>query len=333
MDPIVRQVMEALGRSPSQSRGSGPWIPFDDGEDEFLVPSGRAEVESLVAAEGSLEGAVRKIVARFRALNDPRAAIFKGLYAILAAHGYGRSVDTLDEFWWFGRRVREFPFKPGKAITIAIGRTDPVSFLVEWFERNRAVEPPPSREEIERVLAGPAVELPRRALTDFDVRAYDVLPALSSYELAEIDRLADTMIDEMKREAMRCERKTGFPQTMLARRSSRLWYRPGSDRWADEAWWIEFARKLWKETDSLEAAAVLHVLTGDPEPLEWARPKVEAMPYYTDELLCDEMFWLLVDELPWPIHPDDYPDRPPLLGPSTPSEARKYVARLLDALN
>lgn len=294
-------------------------IEFEDGMDSFDLPARRRA--GLLVERYGVDGAARLVADEFLRRERERRRALRGIETVFAGRGFGR--DARDEIWWFGRRAREYRFDAGRALTIGIAKSDAGSFLGKWMRQN-TLENPPSPEEIERAIDAP-VAVPSRALPSRDATIDEILPALASYDLEGLDRIASDRIEETKRLLLEGDPRASYPFEWRTAR----WFPPGFDRGWDEAEW---ARACWVRDPSETTAALLYSVTGDPAPLDWARARFRKLSHFAEGAVESEIFWLLRHELPWHVPWHLRPKFPPLLGSPPPDVARPLAAAARHAL-
>ena len=200
-------------------------------------------------------GVIDRLFAKYQRLDRDRGQLLKAIDTLMASRGYAKDSRTTDGQCWYGVTHRRYSFELNRGATRLLHRRTALEALRHWCQ-DQSIEPHPDVIELRR--SGRSVQEPlQRGLPLVSPDAGPFLCRIDELNLAEIDALATSFIDEFERQATGdvTDRKIA-DHDILYFWSDENWYSRGRDFWVDEAWWINQAWEVWRAFYSLTERSV-----------------------------------------------------------------------------
>lgn len=315
-------------------------IDFTNNLDQFAFHAAGPKIEQLLEEHGGVDLAVEHLAAKFTQLNDARDQVIQAIDTLMAQRGCVKDqVSWNSDGWWYGTTHQQYGFDPGRLLTRRLYRHAPVDLVLAWCEKHK-IAPEVTRDEIETILKSPPVAIGHRMLPPVPIEEGPQLPPLSSWDFAELDRVAQTWIAAFRSELEKPpKQRTLLPIDPLQYWNQPQWYARAKDTWVDDDWWIDQARHAWRAHQQErqkgrreywpdQQSAYMLLTYGDNEPREAVVNYYRELQYYHDEAIENELAWVLEGKLPWSMYEFDNSEYPVQLGKLPPHLARKTAITL-----
>lgn len=315
-------------------------IDFTNNLDQFAFHADGPNIDRLLDEHGGVDGAVEYLAAQFHQRNDARDQVIQAIDTLLAKRGCVKDPQPWNrDGWWYGTTHQQYGFDPGPLLTRRLHRHAPVDLVLAWCEKHK-IAPEVTRDEIETILKSPPVAIGHRMLPPVPIEEGPQLPPLSSWDFAELDRVAQTWIAAFRSELEKPpKQRTLLPIDPLQYWNQPQWYARAKDTWVDDDWWIDQARHAWRAHQQErqkgrreywpdQQSAYMLLAYGDNEPREAVVNYYRELQYYHDEAIEDELAWVLEGKLPWSMYEFDNSEYPAQLGKLPPHLARKTAITL-----
>ena len=195
---------------------------YPDALDSLVIVFDSKPFKSKLKAEG-VDKVVDELEASYRHLAEQRSKAMDLLKGKMAAMGY--HLDITGDLWWFGRKAREYPFDPRRALTLQL-RTNDFKFVInEWGEK---IGLPASTEGIRKS------SIIKKRLPEIEGVQ---LPALKNYNQDNLKSMARNCIFAFKSHPVSSQR--GLTKYW----SNLTFFRSGHDSWVNDAWWRTKAKE------------------------------------------------------------------------------------------
>jgi hypothetical protein len=329
---VVDQLVERVGRHRFSydlcSKGEAH-VDFTDKNDFFIVRPRSRSLARAVERDG-LAATVNRLANEFQALDQARATALRLVEQAMAMNGF--ALDDILGPWWFGKSHRAAEFKIDRALTLGLSKHKPEALVHQWLVPTNLLAEVPSPEALLALTSGPIVRAKRKSLPKHEAIAETRLPHLATLDVAKLDLQAQQAIQTALNQANADPGVSRIADyhDLLQLWSQNFWYRR-SDTWISFEQLNAYAKAAWKRHERDDAAVFL-LVHGDETPRSAILERINRYDYWESEAFYDELLWVFVNELPWPIDEGEYPKFPPVLNPPPPQVTRRAAMALRQAI-